>query len=329
MAKAICRKSGIECSISHFPFSFHSGEWEHPAFSLPTKKLLSLSGRWAAHDGKFTDVDSRLLFLSLLHSTSLIEWRTYATPAIPIVEANMEPLIRIVSWIDSIKVPSLSLPHFCISPDTSSLENVEHWIAAWYAARSDFEDGYKAYTVSQAIIRREAALERLIKNPNRKPESYAVQIAEWASLAAAFPTFSVNVRGTEMTCAEYWKSIIVQCGKSDSSVFRIDDADLQELLDHCEENLHFGSIFTHSLFSLLRNAKNRAKDYLGFTIIPSDHSVVEANNIQRLVDAAPDKEPLERDYPSRFAFLRAKAAWNTKISVLMNKSSSDSDIGEL
>ena len=98
---------------------------EHPLFSVPQKRLISLAGQWAAQ--RLSSTESYLLYLSLFDSTNLIVWRTpavyrdAATDAI--VQNNMENLLHIIAKIDLIKHPSFTLPSFAIGPETATLDN--------------------------------------------------------------------------------------------------------------------------------------------------------------------------------------------------------------
>ena len=367
MSKAICAKSGIEFEIQHFPYFFRKGEIHHPAFDLDTKALLGLSGKWANHDAShgprnstnldaakqhlathaqhyptstreassgFTEIDTKLYFLSLLNSTGKILWRTYARPELAICELNMEKLITICGWINIISNPAVTLPSFVITKETASLVNVRYWIESWVEAKEDFENGYKQQQVTDKIVRRQAALERLIHNPQKSMPAYANQLAEWANLAGAFPTdlTLVLVGKTETTLPlnEYWKSLIRECGSQSFNVkwnfankVSQKHADLAELLSHCEENLDHGTVYSYSLLKLLREALNRDEKLLGLgfegfgvdkngsTYSMLDESDdVKLANIKALVASAPETNPRECEYPNRVAYLKAKIRFN-------------------
>lgn len=314
MAKAICRYSGIEFRIEHFPFSFTKGQCIHPSFTLTSKELLGMAGQWSSR--KLTETDTKLYFLSLLHSTSLVEFRSYAKPKISVCEQHMESLIREVAWVDSLTEATLQrLPRFVINADTSDLSTVEGWLDAWKQSRADLAEGYHTYNLEQKQIRREAALERLIKTPSRTVESYSKALAEWAAFACEFPNGEVPApsgSGT-ITLRSYWIDLIQKCGNTDFQIWKVDRKDLEELLEYLEENLNHGSIYASSVMKLLRNALDRHNNLLGmgspkFTIL-DEQSGVEQQNIQAAIAAAPEIEPILEDYPNKVAFLRAKARW--------------------
>ena len=149
-------------------------------------------------------------------------------------------------------------------------------------------------------------------------------LASWASEAGQFPQFHMRspVTGVDTTCSEYWKLIITKCYSSES-ILAIPEHDLQELLDHCEENIEAGSIFSFHLFSTLREGRDRQKNFLGidfsmnlssanpgFRILSPDTDMEDAA-IQLLIDTAPKELPLRKDYPTAFAFLKAKIKFDT------------------
>jgi hypothetical protein len=308
MAKAICAKSGIEFSIQYFPYNFNEGELQHPIFDLNYTQLTSekLLDKWVQR--QFTETDTKLYFLALLHSSNLIQWNTYARPTLAICELNMEPLLDILSWINSIHHPRLSMPNMAITQDTATLDNVRNWIAAWNSARNDFESGYRELSRSQLMLRKEDTLQRLIKEQQKELHQYAGILADWATLSADFPTFPTTVNGVTLPLSEYWKQILITCSKTPTHIWRLDIDDMNELLTHLEENLEHGSIYAHATMKLLREGIATHNNYLGFSIV-NQSSDVERANIQILVDNAPTNRPLLHEYPNKIMYLKAKIAY--------------------
>jgi hypothetical protein len=321
----LCAYSSVEFEVTHFPGYLTSREVAHPIFSLPQKKLLSYLGRWATGTA-FTPTDNYLLFLSILHSSDLVEFRvpairTESTPQI--IAQNMEALCKSISRLNTVVNPAVVFPRYVISPETKDLSNVAYWIHNWNQAYQDFTDGYRSAHDSSKLIQREHALERLIKNPHRPVSSYAGQIADWAAEAGNFPTAITVSRLTGQRCSisDYWKQIISKCAHEDS-LFAINRQDLEELLEHCETEIPIGSIFSNALFSVLRHAIKRQRNFLdiadletgtsnfgtGYRILSPTDSV-ESANMQALIMSAPADKPKEKDYPSKMAYLKAKMRW--------------------
>jgi hypothetical protein len=318
----LCAYSSISFSVEHFPASLTARESYHPVFDMPQKKLLSCLGKWSS--AGLTTTDSYLLFLALLRSTDLVNFRV---PAIrtektdSIIAQNMESLCRTVIKLNSVSNPAVCFPHYVISPETRTLDNVQYWIENW-------QDSYEAFIAGRIkdiegreewrkLNLREAALQRLIKNPHRPISSYASQIADWASIAGSFPstgTIPSPFSGQQITITDYWKNLIELCA-NETKLFSIPRDDLQELLDHCEEHIPVGSIYSNALFKIIRHAMDRQKSFLGlgdldivrstYEILTSTDNVEEAN-LRASIQAAPIEEPRQEQYASKFEFLRAK-----------------------
>lgn len=326
MAKILCSYSSVEFNCEHLPISISSREISHPLFHLSSKKLLSLSAQWAL--GKLSPTETYLLYLSLLHSTSLIEWRTpaiYTPKTAGIIANNMEQLIHIIGKIDVLSqttLTSLVLPHFVVSPDTADLSNSYYWIQVWNQNYTDWYEGVRSHANDQELLRRELSLQKLIKTPHRSIEDYPSILSNWARIAANFPTFSVNISGKKMELADYWESIIIKCAKADS-IFKVPAADLNELIEHCEEELITdGSLHALALMKYLRKGKSMQQNYLGlgdidlsmkegtaYRILSPETSAEDAN-IQNMIDTAPTSEPIRGNYPTILEYIKAKARWN-------------------
>lgn len=323
MSRILCAYSGVTFQCEHLPLSLTSREISHPLFHLSKKKLLSLAGQWSV--GKLTPTESYLTYLALLNSTDLIEWRcpaTYTSSTPQIVANNMEQLIHIIGRIDVIKHPSFSLPHFAISPDTCTLDNSYHWIQIWNQCYNDWYDNIKDHSNDQDLIRREASLQKLLKSSHKSIEDYPRILANWARIACDFPTFQTSVRGTRMELADYWEEIIIKCAK-ESAIFQIPEADLIEVIEHCEEQLQDeGSIYAIALMRYLRKGREFQTNYAGlgdidlastsrtsYRILKPTESAEDAN-IQNMIDIAPKSEPVRKDYPDLVSYIKAKARWN-------------------
>jgi hypothetical protein len=331
--KILCAKSGLYFKCEHFPYNLDNASISHPAFSLPQKKLLGLTTKWA--NGEFTPVDSYLLFLSLLSSTGQVEFRSpckYTIDTDQVVANNMEDLIRIVGQLNMIHHPHFSITQIAITKENNTLSNAHYWIENWISNIQDFKDGYAEFNAQKDLQRREAALEKLIKS-SYKELILATHIANWAELAGAFPTFTVNCPFGTMPIAEYWKLIIRKCINTES-IFSVPTADIQELIEHCEDQIPHGTIYAHTLMQMLRNGKEKQVNFLGlgewdssssslsYVLMQSDDSVEKAN-LQLLIQTAPQAEPKLTDYPTRFEWLKA----STKYKIAQSLSSTGTGTG--
>lgn len=324
MAKILCAISGVEFSCEYLPIALHSREYAHPIFALPQKKLLGLYQKY--RHAELDSTSAYLVFLAYLHSTDLIDWRVPAkrTPATESLIANhFDSLVSVIEKMNRIKNPSLQFSQIAITSDTCTLSSVEYWIAAWEETYDEFTSSASTARQRKEIAELESRLEYLCKDANRNEVHFASRLAEWADKAGCFPRFLTSYQGKQVPCNEYWKLIIRKCTNQES-IFQINASDLQELIEHCEENIDAGSIYGYNLFKILREGKEKQASFLGlgdftFSLVPQDTSVESANKLS-IISNAPDSEPQRIQYPSTFQYLKAKLAWDMK----QNQSEGDS-----
>lgn len=306
-----CRYSGVEFSTSDFKNLKATGE--HPLILVPTHTLLSKAGEWAA--GGLTEKETVALFVALLKSTDLVDFKTTAAPSYETCQKYMEFLLRTIGWKETLSDQIfLKLPRFVINHSTKTLTNVHHWLATWEEIKSNWAQNvsraYKAKDILDKLVRREEALARLIKSHTKKSSDYAWLLAKWAMLAGEVP------KGLQ----EYWTDLFKLKG---TAIYLAKTVDLEELVEHMEENLPHGTIYAYAVMKHLRTllTKNRAGDFglgldgtdsLGNTI-ENPYSIVEESteteNRRILIASAPEKEPKQEEYPDLVSYLRAKAAY--------------------
>lgn len=307
-----CKYSGVTFTVSNFA-NISLRDSIHPLFGAPVKLLLSRTTDWAAD--KLNADERKILFLSLLHSTELVEFRITATISESTVQLNMETLIRFIGWQSGIQHPAFILPKFIISRETADMNNVRHWLQAWWDAKKDFEEAYRTTSQLTKSRNRETALERLIKNAAKTTDDYASLLSSWAMDAGNVPK----------SLREYWCDLFKLRGLA---IYNARTVDLEEMLEHFEEVMEHGSIYAAATMKHIRRllARNKAGLNYGlgipdedlekldfeelalqpFTIIEDE---VEQHNILSAATNAPTEEPQQKDYASKLAFLRAKAAW--------------------
>lgn len=321
--RILCAKSGIEFTAEHFAGSLYAREYSHPVFHLGQRKLLPYASKYFA--GEMNSIDSYLLFLALLDSTDKIVWSSPAKYCGPLTDAiianHMENLFRLVGAINVIVAPAFSntVCSLHITPETANLANIHLVLESWTQSLEDFNTGYRSRSEDEKLQRRQAALEYLIKDPGRKPESYSRILAEWAEQAANFPRFMITLpSGINIRINEYWKGIISKCARGEA-IFAIPQKDIAELIEHCEDNVLNGSIYSHALFALLREGKNAMESLLGFgvretrsnggfQIIPED-SKKEEELKAAMIASAPKTEPNPLNYARRIDYIRDKMRW--------------------
>ncbi len=333
MARVLCATSGIEFRADHFPIYLTSREVSHPIFAVDTSTLLSYDEKWI--EGTLSPTESYLLYLALFNSTGLVRFevpaiRTALTQSI--IAQNMDKLFDVVDSITRIGIERsrtvLLLPSFNIGPETKDLANSKYWIEVWQQSITDYYDGYKSLSQIEKITRKENALERLIKDKTKDISTYAAKLADWAYDAGKFEQEASYVvldeNDQHILMADYWKRIIVACAKSDK-IFYIPDIDLTDLIEHCEDFIDHGTIYAATLMTLLREAAERKRTYfdlgdvdigangITFRILDADASIEDANKLA-LIDSAPAHEPIEREYPNKLAYLKARLKWQMKVT---------------
>lgn len=335
MAKILCSHSGIQFSCDHFPVFLTQQEYHHPVFSMSLKQLWKYYPKW--QNAELTDVDSYLLFLGLLNATELVDFRTAALRTEhtgSIVSQNMECLYDTIGRIAAIRNPRFVLPRFVISHETRNLSNVKHWLHVWNEQYDDYSNGLKDQDKRSKLQKREAALERLIRNPAIRPERYSHLLASWADEAGEFPQFPVTTSRGVLPCNEYWQSIIQSC-YNHIDIIQIPEKDLRELLDHCEDTIELGSIFSYQLFTTLREGLQAIDGFFNdrgttsFHILGSTDNVGDSN-LALLLKSAPVTEPRRMDFASEFLFLKARMKWTLAQSAAsQNRIQASSIVGEI
>lgn len=317
-----CVRSGINFKAEGFTNKMHV-EGIHPIFYTPMKSLLSRAADWSSD--RLTETEAKLLFLALLNSSEHVEWDATARPNSGTINLNMERLMKIVMWQNNIQTPQLKFPSFVISNETCTLTNVSSWIKSWEDVRSDWEKRGTSVSMKMRLEKKEQALERLIKSSFKDPEEYAGKLAVWAMIASSAP----------LALREYWISLFKLKG---IEIYKASGTDLDELLEHLEDNLidQVGTIYHHHTMLHIRKviAKNQAGlEYaLGFTdeemgridlealkakpfrMLDDEDEVneetIEQKNRNIIIAQAPTKEPQKFEFTTHFEYLKALARWN-------------------
>lgn len=323
MAKILCSYSGIEFKCEHLPLSLTSRETAHPVFFLPQKKLLGLFSLY--QDQKLTPTEEWLLFLAYLNSTELLEFRVPAkhTPETSsLIALHFEELVSICTKLQGIKDPRFSCAKIAITPTTSTLENLPHWIENWKACYTQFLKGQDDRKLLDSIQEIEGRLQRLTNAQSAKMQGkYNSTLAEWASKAFAFPDFLIEDKGKLITLSSYWKLIIRSC-QSQERIFQFPKEDIEELRDHILDYIESAPKWGVDVLGIVEDGIELHKNFLGlgdlsysfngdsptYRILQEDDSIQTAN-IEAIIQSAPREEPREENYPTRFAFLKAKMNW--------------------
>lgn len=326
--RCLCPLSGFSWKAEGFATGHHALLHPHPIFSLPFKYLLS---RYASdwYSGKLSSEEKTLLALAILKDTELVTFDTAACPEERIIEQNIESLAKLATWIASIKNPAVMLPSFRITKTTSNLGNLHFWLQAWWNTKKAFEEGF----VRQNKMRQQSKLEYFLDSKIKHIEAglasetpaYLHILAEWADLAACFPTFAMNhpLTGDEIKLNDYWKELI--CAP-ESRWYSYPLIDWKELEDHIIDNID--DLSTTFALTLIRKCKaiiNKTSIDLGLELVEQSldtttgekiyaiQSILEKDEedtIAAIASKAPSSEPKQQEYATKAGYLKAKIAWN-------------------
>lgn len=327
--RATCAISGVRFSISYLDGVTiqHTEGYFHPIFALPYRTLHRLYSQHCK--GELTCNDSYLLFCAFLHSTGQINWKHPASlrptdnQTRAVIENNLAQLIAVIEKSALIQHPGFKQPSFSVSYETSNLQQIPNWIAAWEANIERFKAGLATAREMQTLQEVENKLSHLILS-GTKPENMSAIVANWASLAAEFPA----------TKDELYKRTIRSCF-SMTKMFSTPLSLLKEIKDYCECNIEVGSIHFHTLSEVLREGISRHHDYLGgsslargYTMLPTLREVApgpdsteartsrakDIKNEEYLLSLTEGVDlsnpaPIESDYPGdTLAYIKAKLA---------------------
>lgn len=343
MASYLCAISGLRIGCTFFPIYLENREACHPIFHAPQRMLFGFARKWAANE--LTRTDSYLLYLAFLKSSNRVFFRVPAMYRDNITDAivanNMEKLMVVISRMNSISETSV-FSSVAISHDSSDLSSSPHWIDNWNANYEEFKSGYAFAEVAKKLDIRERALEKLIKSPHKDVSQYSRDLAKWASVAGDFPTFLTPVNGIHIPCCDYWESIIIAA--AERKYMQIPSGELEQVIEHCLENIPPGSIYHNKLLVVLREAKDYLKGFLGmvagsqtlqrlvpWTFAPdappasdTDENI-DAINIHQIISTAPSKLPTRSDYATHFEYVKATIKYKAAMAYKDLQSESESN----
>lgn len=322
--RVICKYSATEFKLPDFRSTLIEGI--HPFFFLSTRELLPHVKDWSKQE--LSETEARVLFLALLASGTteideydergkkrkvrvpLVDFRTSAIPDHETVQKNMERLVKSMIWISNVATALLKLPRFVVSHDTRDLTNVHNWMTAWEDERKAFYESHKSKALAFKLSSLEEQLIRLIKTPHRSTESYAGTLIKWALDASGFPDKLLLDRETRAIYIKLFKL-------KGFDVFNADKDDLEDLLEWMETKLPHGTIMAAEVMSHLRKLSearekglNKALGLIGGKTFELMDDPIAQHNMELIASRAPEVFPEAHLYPTRVAYLRARAAWN-------------------
>lgn len=336
--KLTCPKSGIRFTVS---CGFGSAKVYHPILHVPIPTLLS-SNYPAFIAGKMNPDDTHLFGTALLNQLPVDKWSAPLESAASLNTIWYQTIPKMVELLGRLYERTWKrIPYYRINQDTADLRGLVNYLKS-------LEECIDKRSFSPIEIAREQAqsfvtnkiyqilrdTDSIIKGRNKLPEL----VAQWASIAGDFPQSNCQWNSQVMTIREYWKMLIKTAFDPDAlKVIKLlevksDDkpqvlSDYEELLEHCETEIPFGSLHYDTLQSKLKDTIEVLQEFapkskpIDLTVLEDDiqENKVKSNGHHEPV-AKPDPEPQRWQYKSNLDYLRARMKWSTSVLEYRNKS---------
>lgn len=339
----ICPISGLTTPYREFTNLMPEVPQKHPVYSLNNKELSKLVLSWLEEN--LASDEEYLLFTALLVSSKRLVFResgfikTANTDGI--ISANMTKLVSCMEKVWPIASKNkFNLPEYVIDSSTAGMEDIGEWITVMEDAVSGYQLSYEEEQQRALIENDEYSLRNLITKKMHNKAVFSRTLANWAAKAGYFPEHLIQPEGysNSVSCADYWKAIIERCSNHDQ-ISKISKADLDRLIEYCEDYIDHGTLFSVELMKHLRAGAEvlRKKDsYYIIVDSPTAHS--PKLSVERIVidmDALPSKsslagtgiesvsclvvetyaegsnnKPSKEQFSSQLSWLRAKVQWN-------------------
>lgn len=349
-----CPLSGITYAVNSF-LSLDTFSHPHPVFSVSTPALInSLLPKFI--EASIFSTEVHLVGCALLNKLPIHSWDVPLADFSPrdgwevFWQKNIQKLAVIVKRIEGKNIGKL--PSFAIRApkegEPEILSNLPAWIDDAHQAISEYyavitpeaqkrnaefrenlrEQSYESQAYCEQVITRKLMGSMLSKKDEK---NFPELIADWAAKVGKFPlSYFTKANGKKTSVKEFWKSIIREAFAASASkgyinliTSDVNQADLEELLEHCYEHIPAGTVQAHALFEELQGIKEMLGDFKGtqavttmvFTGTP-DLAALLGESVIHSTEASPmpekeyePGEPRKEDFPSLSAFLKAKMAW--------------------
>jgi len=268
----------------------------HPIFDQETKVLLGLLPKLIA--GQLGTVDRRLLFLSLLHSTTLLDWRVPATPSDERIAQLLTKVISVVDMVHQVPNAVNIFPRYVIDNTTTTMEDLRYYLDSLVATKNQLPMLARTNRRSAVLRNKEDVIARLMRGGKNKNRSkYAAMLAEWVAIAGNFPDSVYYPEAypevPSTTVAEHWKDVIKFCGSKKLNWDNVPMEDIDKIEDWLGEqadtgNFELGTVLSKGVFNLLNDAKDTKKalygDDLNFNYVKLDTYTVEIDEAYEYYD---------------------------------------------
>lgn len=331
--KVICQISGIPIWKSPLLLGLDLAD-EHPIFRM--KKTLLFTKDMIHRFANAENVDEKkLIYLAFLKATYLVDFRYPANPSLQTMERTFYDIQDIAQWLafaEHYLAKQVSFPQFVVTQDTSSLDTIRGWVTAILDIRTKIKQNDLLRDKNAMLLNHESEIKKELGDANNLGRSFTPKLAKWA----------LEVCEITSRHKDYAKWMKILCTPlTEVWMYKMEELeDIQEILQlglpNVEQNPQAISVmfqmsqlmkecrrgFTE--FSILDDGDpNEVKDYEILTIDKEQNEVKVKIN-QHLVDVPTDM-PIPKDFPTKLAYLIAKAKWDLARSIEAKKRNGKND----
>jgi len=323
-----CKYSGIPFTAQYFTgLQLKSvTEVAHPIFSLPAKQLWS---RISDFHLSMEKEEQKLVFVALLASTRLVQFRCAARPEQAVVLSCFDRLVKIAAWLETEQNPQDRYPLLVISKGHENLISLSAgWLASMEETHADvMREGSKpklfgaAKEAALKQMRREQALERIIQRTGGVVGSHSKMLSEWLITVCKIPADEMVNCGLAASPISMHSFIqqVYACKEEDLLRLPVEDISYLEeyILDSMPQEL-IGSRPAEIALRRLRDILASQRKAIGMLL--EDYSFLEESDLevssQELLSL-----PNVANFKTRVAYLVAKASYQQQQAAILRLAS--------
>lgn len=297
----------------------------HVSLVTPAFNINRIDKQQLLHDfrNNMNKEEKRLVFLACLASTGLLSCKVPPFPNDAIVDALFPRLLLITQWITNIHLPNYNLPTYQVTHETANLSNLKYWVEALFELKDAFYQERRQVEAVAALKKQEETLELLIRRAEMQHTAYtpatSKMLATWALEISKAPT---NMHTTWLagnkeysgTIKDYWYYIMTA---PTSSIYNIKNADIEELIEHLEDNLEHGTTSAYTVLKYVRSLRDKQTKGLGmFEMLGLSQEAVDTTMKVAAVASGhiPTTQslppaPIKANFPKLTDYLLAKITW--------------------
>ena len=314
--KTICQKSGVILHKSDLLMGFDLAD-EHPIFRAKSSIIFGkdMMTRFLLTEN---NDEKKLIFLAFLNATYLVDFHYPASPS-PLTMAKYWNLTAdLAQWVRFAEyklAKIVTFPRYAIRKENCDLSNIGSWLYSLDELREKINRRELERDKSAALQQREMEIKRELGEANFAGKAFTPKLARWA-----LDLCNITLRHPDFN---KWMKILC-CPLNEAWMVDLADFyELQEILQNdlplLEENPQAISI-SHQMNMLIKQCRQGLTDFSMFTATGdevSDFEILEDgteskkfHKINQHLKDVPSDMPLKQNYPTKVAYLLAKAKWD-------------------